>query len=556
MISKAAEVLACLFLYVLLCSYAAQAQPASGGNDPSGEAVDKLNRKARGMLFTLPDSAFVYASQALRVADQKGLTMAAADSHDVIGMVFFHQGVYLQSLEHLLKAGEIFKSLHDDEKLAANLNQQGLVYYNIRQPALARSHHRQALGLYRETGRKNGIAYSLGCLGRLFEKQQQYDTALRYQRNALAFYEEIKDLQGIATILENIGSIYEDQGNYTAAREHFLRSLNLNEVTSDSLSMIVNFNNLGDCYRKTADYPQAIAYTRRALALAQRLKDRYQVSSAYKDLGKAYNLNQQHAQAYAYLENGRVLYEEMFAQDASKQLALLQTLFETERQNNAIHHLENARKLDTVIKIALLAGLSLIVILAAAIISRQRMKIRRDKEESERNREVYEAQNKLMQAELENTYLREQKLQHELESRAKSLTSHTLHIMEKNKMLEDIQTKLADLLKEDLQEQRKKIKTLLKRIDQSFTHDKDWDDFRNIFEQVHRDFFDKLNQRSQELTPADIRLAALFRLNMPSKDMATVLGISPDSLRIARYRLRKKLNLPEGDNLGNFLHTL
>jgi len=553
MICKTAGILACIIVCFVVCPPAASAQAST--ETPQAH-VNRLNEQARKLLFALPDSSFFYASQALQLADRQGYTTGIADSHDIIGMVFFHQGVYLQSLEHLLKAGDIFKTQHNQEKLAANLNQQGLVYYNIRQPKLARVQHEQALALYTAAGLKNGIAYSLGCLGRLFEKQHQYDTALQYQQKAQAFYEELKDLQGLATILENIGSIYEDREDFTKAREYFQRSLSLNEVTADSLLMIVNLNNLGDTYRKTGYYEQAIGYTNKALALATRLKDRDQASSAYKDLGKAYNLNHQYAQAYENLENGRVIYEEMFAQDAAKQLALLQTLFETELQNNAIHHLENARKLDTFIKIALLAGISLILILAAAIISRQRLKIRRDKEESERSREVYEAQNKLMQAELENTYLSEQKLQQELESRAKSLTSHTLHIMEKNKMLEDIQAKLADSLKEDLQEQRKKIKNLLKRIDHSFTHDKDWDDFRNIFEQVHSDFFDKLNQRSSDLTPADIRLAALFRLNMTSKDMATVLGISQDSLRIARYRLRKKLDLPTGENLGHYLHTL
>jgi len=552
MICKAAGILASIIVLLIgPHAVSAQADPET----PQAH-VNQLNNQARKRLFAQPDSAFFYASRALLLADRQGYETGIADSHDVIGTVFFHQGVYSQALDHLLKAGDIFKTQHNQEKLAANLNQQGLVYYNIRQPKLARVQHEQALSLYTTVGLKNGIAYSLGCLGRLYEKQHLYDTALQYQQKAQAFYEELKDLQGLATILENIGSIYEDREDFTKAREYFQRSLALNEVTGDSLLMIVNLNNLGDSYRKTGYYEQAIAYTGKALAMASRLKDRDQVSSAYKDLGKTYNLNHQYALAYENLENGRMIYEEMFAQDAAKQLALLQTLFETERQNNAIRHLENARKLDTFIKIALLAGISLILVLAAAIISRQRLKIRRDKEESERTHEVYEAQNKLMQAELENTYLREQKLQQELESHAQSLTSHTLHIMEKNKMLEDIQAKLADSLKEDLQEQRKKIKTLLKRIDHSFTHDKDWDDFRNIFEQVHHDFFDKLNQRSSDLTPADIRLAALFRLNMTSKDMATVLGISQDSLRIARYRLRKKLDLPTGENLGHYLHTL
>lgn len=125
--------------------------------------------------------------------------------------------------------------------------------------------------------------------------------------------------------------------------------------------------------------------------------------------------------------------------------------------------------------------------------------------------------------------------------------------MGKNKMVEEIQQKLSGLLNEDHTEQRKKIRNLLKMIDHNFAHDKEWDDFRQIFEKVHTDFFEKLSHRSPDLTPAELRLAALFRLNMSSKDMATTLGISQDSLRIARYRLKKKLQLSEEENLIHYI---
>jgi DNA-binding CsgD family transcriptional regulator len=161
-----------------------------------------------------------------------------------------------------------------------------------------------------------------------------------------------------------------------------------------------------------------------------------------------------------------------------------------------------------------------------------------------------------MQAEIENTHLHEQKLQHELDAKAKSLTSHTLHIISKNKTLEDIQQKLSDLLKDGPTDNRKQLKAVVKMIEHNFVQDKDWDDFRQIFEQVHQEFFQRMQVKAPDLTPADLRLASLIRLNIPSKDISLVLGISPDSLRIARYRLRKKLNLDQGDSLTRFIGSL
>ncbi len=169
-------------------------------------------------------------------------------------------------------------------------------------------------------------------------------------------------------------------------------------------------------------------------------------------------------------------------------VALLETLFELQKKNGEIQILESSQRLNTVIKIALISGIMLLGLLGTTIISRQRLKIRQGKETIVRK----ESGQKLMQAELENAHLHEKQLQGELENRSKSLTAHTLHIISKNKILDDLRSKLQELTKEDMREQRKQIHSLIKLIDNNFVQDKDWDDFRSIFETVHRDFFDQL----------------------------------------------------------------
>jgi tetratricopeptide (TPR) repeat protein len=516
------------------------------------DRVRIFNETAQHFLYMLPDSAFLYANRALQLAEQAKCSEGAANSHHLIGMVFYHQGVYQEAITHLNNAEEIFKQLNDKKNHAENLNQLGLVYYNIKQPELALEEHEKALALYKELKDENGIAFSYGCLGHLYEKRKSYDKALSYQQQALTYYEKSSDQLGMATILENIGSIYEDQENYSVSLDYFTKAFKLNESTRDSLSMIVNINNIGDNYRKTNQYDQAIAWTKKAAELAARLKDKYQLSSAYKDLSKIYNLVGDYENAYKNLEIGRNLYQDMYTQDASRQLALFQTLFEIERKNHSIQQLESDQKISSIVKITMGSSFALIAMLAGVVISRQRLKIKRDKDILDQA----ETKNKLMLAEVENTHLHEQRLQQELDTKSKALTSHTLHIISKNKMLEDIQQKLTDFLKEANGDQRKPIKSLVKMIEHNFVQDKDWEDFRQIFEQVHQDFFKRLQRVANELTPAELRLAALIKLNVPSKDIAVVLGISQDSLRIARYRLRKKLNLEQGDNLIRYIGSL
>lgn len=504
--------------------------------------IDSAYVNAGKLLFSRPDSAFITARKILEDSENINYNLGVANSYHLLGEVFYHQGFYQEALKNLLDAEKIYLEENREDEMAENLNQLGLVYYNIRQPDLALTKHEQALKIYEKTNNLKGVAYSYGCLGRLHEKKSQYPVALEYQTKALEYYDKVNDKRGRATILENIGSIHEDLEDFTKAHNYFTDALKLNEDIGDSLSMIVNLNNLADGYRKTGRNDEAIVLSTKALQMALRMKDQYQIVSAYKDLGKVYNQAGRYADAYDNLEKGRVLYEEIYGEETRRQVALLQTLFDVERKNNEIQVLEASERLNTVVKVALIFGLVLLVLLGGTVISRQRLKSKQDTE--------------TMQNELATAHLHEKQLQDELENRSKSLTAHTLHIISKNKMLEDLRTKLQEMSKEDMREQRKQILSLIKLIDQNFVQDKDWDDFRNIFEQVHGDFLEKLQKRSGDLTSADLRLASLIRLNLPSRDIATILGISQDSLRISRYRLRKKLTLTQGDSLSTFILSL
>lgn len=112
------------------------------------------------------------------------------------------------------------------------------------------------------------------------------------------------------------------------------------------------------------------------------------------------------------------------------------------------------------------------------------------------------------------------------------------------------------MAKEDKRDQKKPIREIIQQINQNFNNDKYWEEFSNTFEQIHFSFFNNLKQHASDLTSSEIRLISLLKMNLNSNDMATILGISLDSLRVARYRLRKKLNLEQGENLSSFLQAL
>jgi hypothetical protein len=186
------------------------------------------------------------------------------------------------------------------------------------------------------------------------------------------------------------------------------------------------------------------------------------------------------------------------------------------------------------------------------VFSRQRLKIK-DQHALARQKE---AEHRVMQLQLENQRLEEESLKQQLELKGRELSGHTLNLIRNNQLLEQMRSTLQAMVKDDKRDQKKQMQQIILQINDSFNHEQHWKEFTTAFEQVHQQFFENIKQYSSELTSADMRLIALLRINLSSEDIATLLGISTDSLRVSRYRLRKKLNIGQGDNLTAFIQSL
>ncbi|SDG47201.1 tetratricopeptide repeat protein [Chitinophaga filiformis] len=503
-----------------------------------------------------PDSTFLELKDAYNRAVEKKEPLAAASCLAQMGQICLHLGHFPQALDYHLQAGDIFRKEGAQPQLAANLNDIGMLYYYNKQPELSRQQYEEALAIFRQLSDKTGIALTYGKIGHLYEKQQRYDSAFAYQRRALAAYLSADDKPGMSKIYENIGSIYEDLARYDSASYYFNRALDLSIQGGEKLNRIEILNNLGDVYRKTGQYPEALFQTRRALLLALELREQRQLSGAYRDLAKAHHLAGNNDSAFYYLEMSRQYLLGTYSDENAKQVALLQTVYDIEKKNNEIERLQNARRTNRIITAAIIVVILLLVAMSVLIISRQRLKLRNEQILRQQHRQIFETEKELMEAALQNKHLQEGKLKEELEVRSRELTTHTLHLIQKNQLLEELRLRLDEMVKDDKRDQKKQLKQLLGQINYSFNHDQYWVDFRNIFEQVHQTFFDNLKKYCDTLTSNDLRVVALLKMNMESQDIATLLGISQDSLRVVRYRLRKKLNLQQGESLTAFIQSL
>ncbi|MBC6367061.1 triple tyrosine motif-containing protein [Algoriphagus sp. AK58] len=150
--------------------------------------------------------------------------------------------------------------------------------------------------------------------------------------------------------------------------------------------------------------------------------------------------------------------------------------------------------------------------------------------------------------------LKNEQLQSEIEFKSQELTSSAMHLIQKNKLLQDVKNSLINLSSD---ENNKSLQTqlnrLVKSIDKDLEGGDEWSRFAENFDQVHGNFITRLKEKFPDLTPQEIKFSAYIRMNLNTKEIANLLGISVRGVEIGRYRVRKKLGLSRQDSLSDFL---
>nr|WP_223826614.1 triple tyrosine motif-containing protein [Flagellimonas sp. S3867] len=147
--------------------------------------------------------------------------------------------------------------------------------------------------------------------------------------------------------------------------------------------------------------------------------------------------------------------------------------------------------------------------------------------------------------------LKNQQLKEEFKSKSNELAASTMSIIKKNELLTRVKEQLAASM-----ENKESVKSIIGIIDKNLKQNDDWELFKEAFNNADRKFLKKLKNAHPNLSPNDIRLCAYLRLNLSSKEIAPMFNISPRSVEIKRYRLRKKMNLSHDDNLVDYILKL
>jgi DNA-binding CsgD family transcriptional regulator len=142
--------------------------------------------------------------------------------------------------------------------------------------------------------------------------------------------------------------------------------------------------------------------------------------------------------------------------------------------------------------------------------------------------------------------LEEQQFESDIEFKKRQLSAITIQMLEKNEMLDEIKAILNK--KEPTSE-----KDIKKIVSKYTIQDNNWKDFDHCFESIYNNFYTRLKTKYPDISSNDLKICALIKLHLSIKEMASILNISPDSVKTARHRLRKKLQLNTEESLTDFI---
>jgi len=524
--------------------------------------------------FSDPDKAIDFANKARNLSKTLDYQKGIAEAHGELGYSYNRKGDFNKAIDHFEKGIELHRVIRDTMGLISQLNDLGSAYSSMSEYHTALEYYFESLELCEAIGMERGISANLGNIGLAYFELDEDEKARKFYERALAINERIENTGSLSTNYNNLGLLHGDQGRYEEALSYHFKALELRKELGYTLSVANSLNNIGRVYMQQNMHEQALDYLNRALQVNDG-EDKDLSSIIHENMAKTYISSGQYDSAlfhgkqtlafsqgygsklgvkvsyellteiYVKLENFEKAFESqhrlMAVKDSilnaekSRQINELQTKYETRQKEQEIALLEKEKEQEAMMRNAFLAGLVLIGIIGLLVYNRQRLKIKKNR------------------TELENKKLQERQLEKDLKFKNKQLTTHSLHLVQKNEAMKELKEQIEALRKKDKVSIGRDLQKLENTVDYSFNLDKDWEEFKLYFEEVHSGFFDALKEQFPDLTPNELRLSALAKLNLSIKETATILGITPDSVKTARYRLRKKLEMETEENLTDFM---
>lgn len=171
--------------------------------------------------------------------------------------------------------------------------------------------------------------------------------------------------------------------------------------------------------------------------------------------------------------------------------------------------------------------------------------------------EVQKRTDEIINKEKEIIALKEQEIQSKIEKAELEALTQSLLIQQKNQIFEQVKEHIEKLKTQNLNpEQQKSLKELISVIKSSLNIEQQWDNFKVHFEANYPTFMQKIIQEHPNLSESEVRHLAYIKMGLSIKEVANLLGIEVNSVKMARYRIKQKLGMGKEDSLTEKIQNI
>ena len=413
-----------LFMIIALNIYSQPQVKVEDTKDPDTASVNAMLQESKDLLKTDIGKAISRATLAGEMADKINYPQGKALALKNIGIGYFRQGNYVETLNKWFESLNIYENINDENGIANLLNNIAAVYNIQGDDAKSLEYSLRSLKISEKLGDKLRILSALNTIANVYySKPATRDTALGYLLRALPLSEEVGEKEYYGIISENIGEIYYDRKDDAKALEYFNKSitatgntgsspfayngiarlylrkgntdealknnriaLDIAEKTGGKIHIMQSLREIAKVYVQKNDFPTAFDYFHRSEVMAKELDSKSDLKSLYEDMSEAYQKVGDFQNAYTYQRELGNIKDSLFNETTEKKLGALQFEFDLEKKQNEINLLTKDKDLQVAqtkrqkfAKNAFMIGLFLAFTIAILIFRSYREKVKTHK---------------------------------------------------------------------------------------------------------------------------------------------------------------------------------
>jgi len=476
-------------------------------------------------------------ANAKKYNDSTGLALA----YDFKGTINQNKGYYSIALENTLKGLKIFEKLRDSIRIADCYNHLATVEHNLGNIDKAITYNEKALEIYKAYEDVYYQAQVLNDLGVMHNLLNREAKALEYFNRSIEKSKEAKVISLQAAAYTNIGESYILKRDYNSAIANLNKAISMAKPINALRRIAITENKLAKVYLMKNQPSTAIKHASSALNYANKNENISIKRTSLKYLSEAYEKQANSNLALKTFKEFKTLSDSILNTEKVKTIEELRVMFDLgkketaiELQEKEISNLNIQAKNDRLTKTLYGIGMFSFLTIAGLLYFGFKQRMKKNKTEREKQEAIYKQ---------------------EIAFKKKELASQTLHLVQKSTFIQEVKENL-EKLKQSPELFKIEFRRLVMLLKKQSAEDKDWEVFKSYFSEVHNNFDNKIKDITNNITEKEIRLASFLRMNLSTKEIASMLNVLPDSVLKSKYRLKKKLNLNKEADLTQFLNTL